>query len=219
MRKPSALVIASPFGAHSGLRPLHGFNFGFLLLFLQRGGLALLWPFGRLGGWMENQRNLSCCIKQCVGMPASCSQFMSTGVQGAVQTAVTGLWRTGHVLSQSGASYPGIASQLACVCSGKQWLQAARGRQPSLGLRCRLGLLHGSDECSLGAPDWRLWLVGVPGVGCVSGCLCVDDDAAPGSSKVRFCSSSVVPIGGATSSTGPPALTAAVTALPPPPRT
>ena len=50
LRKPSALAIASPFGAHSGLRPFHGFNFGFWLLFLQRGGLALLWPFGCLGG-------------------------------------------------------------------------------------------------------------------------------------------------------------------------
>ena len=92
---------------------------------------------------MGNQRNLSCCIKQCAGMPASCSQVMSTGVQGAVQTAVTGLWRTGHVLSQSGASYPGIASQLACVCSGKQWLQGgnASGQRTSAvpGLTLPLG--------------------------------------------------------------------------------
>ena len=42
-----------------------------------------------------------------------------------MQTAVTGLWRTGHVPIHSGASYSGIASQLACVCSGKQWLLCA----------------------------------------------------------------------------------------------
>ena len=92
---------------------------------LERGGLALLCLFVCLGGRMGNQRQLSCCIKQCAGMPASCSQVMSTGVQGAVQTAVTGLWRTGHVPIHSGASYPGIASQLAYVCSGMQWLLCA----------------------------------------------------------------------------------------------
>ena len=141
------------------------------------------------------------CREQCRRRSLGCgAQATCSASQGHHTQVVPVSWHT----------------QAVAVSGCKVAMQAARGRQPSLDLRCRLGLLHGSDECSPGAPDWRLWLVGVPGVGCVSGCLCVDDDAAPGSSKVGFCSSSVVPIGGATSSAGPPALTAAVTALPPP---
>ena len=56
LRKPSALAIASPFGAHSGLRPFHGFYFGFFaFVFATRGvGLAVaLLPLGRLNGEPE----------------------------------------------------------------------------------------------------------------------------------------------------------------------